>query len=387
MRHKWTKRFLSLIVTLLLIHFLVEVTGHHYLYKTLQMTVFQGRLGPDIQEYKNLPKHVIKTTSGRPWPKHALYNQSVLPDSALDFIEEYETVSFLVIYKDSLLFEKYWQGFNDTTISNSFSMAKSIIGVLTGIALDKGYIKSLEDPVYYYLPQYDIGLGKSLKVWHLLSMSSGIDFKEDYLNPFAFPARANYGDNLEALLRNYSVTTTPGVSFNYQSGSTQILGQLLMAATGKSLSELLSLWVWNNIEAEGDAIWSLDADNGEEKAFCCINATATDFARFGKLYLDNGYWNEMVVVDSSYVVASISSAPLVDGEGEKLRTYGYSWWLGEHNGNKIFYMRGIKGQYVLVVPEKDLIVVRMGKKRFFGDAQTTPQDVHIYLDMALKMLP
>jgi CubicO group peptidase (beta-lactamase class C family) len=386
MRNPLLKKLGYFLFGVLLLHLIIEVTGHHYLYQTLKMTVFKGRLGPSIQEYEELPKRVVEHGAGSAWYTASAYNAKELTPEALDFHQAQQSVSFLVIHRDSILYEHYWEGFDDASISNSFSMAKSVVSLLTGIAIDKGYIKSVDEPVYHYLPQYETELGKDLRIWHLLSMSSGINFDEHYLNPFAFPARANYGDDLEALLRNYEVAEAPGQVFNYQSGTTQVLGMLLTAATRKRLSELAQEWVWQPVGAQADAIWSLDHDGGVEKAFCCINARARDFARIGKLYLQYGRWDGVQIVDSTYIAESVQPAPLTNKEGEPCSTYGYSWWIGEHNGEYVFYMRGIKGQYVLVMPSKDLIVVRLGRKRYFGNTHPTPEDVHRYLDMGLSMI-
>ena len=226
-----------------------------------------------------------------------------------------------------------------------------------------------------------------MTIEHLLTMSSGIDFDEHYLNPFAFPARANYGDNLELLLTNYHVVNEPGVTYEYQSGNTQILAMLVSGVMRRSLAEVAETHVWSKIGAENDALWSLDRDGGVEKAFCCVNATARDFARIGKLYLQKGQWNGEQIVDSAFVEASISSADIINKDGTPCTTYGYQWWLGEHQGMDFFFMRGIKGQYVLVVPEKELIVVRLGRKRDFGSRDKPhPDDVYRYLDMGLRMI-
>jgi hypothetical protein len=208
---------------LLIVHFIVEVTGHHYLYNTLANTVFEGRLGPEIQEYKHMPNNVIEKGQPEPWPEAKTYNQGVLTPEEEAYHQAFESVSFVVIQHDSLVHEQYWEHFNEDEQSNTFSMAKSIISLLTGIAIDRGEIKSVETPVYYYLPQYEAGLGKQMTIEHLLNMSAGINFDEDYLNPFAFPARANYGDDLELLLMDYDVTIPPGEEWSYQSGTTQVL--------------------------------------------------------------------------------------------------------------------------------------------------------------------
>ncbi len=370
----------------LIAHFVVEVTGHHYIYNTLSKTVFEGRLGPGILEYKGMPNRVIETGIAQPWIMSETYNSASFNEDELSFHDEFGTVAFLVIKNDEIIFEEFWDGFDQETISNSFSMAKSVVGVLTGIAIKNGHIKSVDDPVFHYLPQYEAELGKKMTIRHLLTMSSGINFDESYINPFSFPARANYGDNLELLLRNYDVTEEPGKSFNYQSGGTQVLAFALKSATRSSLAEYASTHLWKPIGAEHEALWSLDREDGTEKAFCCINATARDFARIGKLYLNNGQWNGQQILDSAYVAASISHQPeFKNADGSACEIYGYSWWLGRHHDKDFYMMRGILGQYVIVIPEDDLILVRMGHKRKMGSGIPHPEDVFRYMDMALRI--
>ncbi|MEX2595491.1 MAG: serine hydrolase, partial [Salibacteraceae bacterium] len=271
MDHPVLKRIAKTAFWLLMIHFIIEVSGHHYLYNTIDQTVLKGRLGPGIQEFEFMPNNSMEIGEPEPWTKAANYNNAVLTSEESAHHESNESVSFIVIKKDHLLFEQYWQGFDKTSISNSFSMAKSIVSLLIGIAVDRGEINSIDDPVFLYLPQYETELGKKLKVRHLLNMSSGINFDEHYLNPFAFPARANYGDNLELLLEKYEVREEPGEVFIYQSGTTQVLGFLLKSATRQNLSDYASEHLWSKIGAENPALWSLDHEGGIEKAFCCIN--------------------------------------------------------------------------------------------------------------------
>lgn len=351
------------------------------------MTVFKGQLGPGIEEYKEMPNRTVEADRPQPWPLSSEFGKHQLAATEETYHQKTESVSYLVIHRDSLLFEHYWEGFGPDDISNSFSMAKSIVSLLCGIAIDQGSIESVDKPVYWYMPQYDYEMGRDLRVRDLLTMSSGINFDENYLNPFAFPAKANYGDNLELLVSQYEVTEKPGKFFSYQSGATQVLAFLVAGVTRSSLSDYASAHVWKKVGAEHPALWSLDKEGGFEKAFCCINATARDFARIGKLYKDHGRWNGEQIVDSAYVAASVSPSGTLNDDGTPCETYGYQWWLGEHKGMGFFFMRGIKGQYVLVVPEQDLIVVRMGRKRDFGTrTRSHPDDVYYYLDMGLNMI-
>jgi CubicO group peptidase (beta-lactamase class C family) len=371
---------------MLVFHFLVEATGNHHLYNTLANTVFQGRLGPGIEEYKDMPNRVVAHENPERWPTSLKIGSYSLSEEEENYHSEFGSVSFVVIHKDSLVFEKYWDDFGPDSISNSFSMAKSIVGVLTGIAIHKGLIKSVDQPVHEFLPQYGEGLGRTLTIKHLLTMSAGINFDENYINPFAFPAKANYGDNLELLLTNYEVVDAPGKYFDYQSGATQILSEIVAKAGKDHIAHLATEWLWREVGAENNALWSLDREGGEEKAFCCFNATAKDFARVGKLYKDFGKWNNKQLLDSSYVTAATSFTGLLETDGEPCLRYSYSWWLGEHKNMPFFFMRGIKGQYVMVIPEKDLILVRMGRKRDDANKWPHPDDVFNYIDMALNMI-
>lgn len=387
MSKKWLRIGLKVMAALLLLHFIVETTGHHYLYNTLAKTVFKGQLGPGIQEYQEMPNRAIHASNPQPWLISNSFGEFDLSDDDENYHQENESVSFVVIHRDSLIHESYWEDFTDESISNSFSMAKSVVSLLVGVAIDQGKLESVDKPVYFYLPQYRDGLGEKMTIKHLLNMSSGIDFDEHYINPFAFPARANYGDNLELLLTNYKVTEEPGVYYEYKSGNTQILAMLVSGVMRSSLSDIASEYVWSKIGAEHEALWSLDHEDDMEKAFCCINATAKDFARIGKLYLNHGRWNGDQIVDSAYVAASITPTGTVIKDRSPCTTYGYQWWMGKHQSLDFFFMRGIKGQYVLVVPEKELIVVRMGHKRDNGTFEREhPDDVYNYLTMGLRMI-
>lgn len=137
--------------------------------------------------------------------------------------------------------------------------------------------------------------------------------------------------------------------------------------------------------AEQTSYWSLDRENGIEKSYCCYYASGRDFARFGKLYLDSGKWNGQQIVSAEWVQQSIRPADLLDEDGKKNDRYGYCWWITEHEGHYVYYMRGILGQYVICVPDKDLIVVRTGHKR--GDKRNDqPLDLYEYIDVAFDKI-
>jgi CubicO group peptidase (beta-lactamase class C family) len=242
-------------------------------------------------------------------------------------------------------------------------MAKSYVSALVGAAIREGKIKSVDQSVSDFLPWFKDGEKKNILIKHLLTMSSGLEWDEAYANPFSVTTEAYYGDNLPSLFEKQKVESQPGKEFSYKSGDTQLLGFIVEKATGKSLAEYAEEKLWQPMGAEHDAYWSLDKQNGHEKAYCCINSNARDFARLGYLYMHKGNWKGKQLIDSSYVDSSTTCANL-SFQGGKCDFYGYQWWVvPEYKGTKVFYARGILGQAIVVVPEWNMIAVRLGKNR------------------------
>ena len=152
--------------------------------------------------------------------------------------------------------------------------------------------------------------------------------------------------------------------------------------------------LWKPLGAKNTALWSLDQNEGVEKAYCCFNSNAPDFARIGKLYLDSGKWHGRQIVNTEYVLNSVKPADLVyENDGNTNTQYGYAWWLipdykpaGQAGkGHYIFYARGILGQYIVCIPDKKMVIVRLGQKREKSRENLPPLDLFYYLDAALEM--
>jgi len=194
-------------------------------------------------------------------------------------------------------------------------------------------------------------------------MSSGFDWDESYASLFSPTTKAYYGNNLEKMLLHLKVINKPGLIFDYQSCNQLVLAYILEKVTGKTLSEYASEKLWKPLGAKMDALWSIDHKDGLEKAYCCFNTNARDFSRFGTLYLHNGKFNNRQIISEDYVKRSVEPANLKDAEGNNSDCYGYSWWLTDLNGEKVFYAQGILGQFIIVIPGKNIVAVRLGKKR------------------------
>ena len=363
----------------------ILISGKTYLYKGIANTYLKGRSGPDINEYGIFSNREIKTGTPQEWLIAGDYNSKSIPDSLEKEINKYETVAYLIIKDDSIRHEEYWEGFTQDTLSNSFSMAKTIISILVGAAITEGKIKSVDQPAGDFLPEFSTGENGRLTIKHLLTMSSGIEFDEDYASPFAYPAAAYYGTELRKLTMGYKVTSEPGKTFKYLSGNTQLLAFIVESATGMKTSDYASEKLWKPMGANNKALWNLDHENGVEKAYCCFISNARDFARFGKLYLNHGKWKDKQLIDSNYVAQSLASANLVDINGKKNEKYGYAWWLLNYKNYEIFYARGILGQYIICIPNKKMIIVRLGHKRASKSGDNHPKDLFVYIDAALEM--
>jgi CubicO group peptidase (beta-lactamase class C family) len=251
-------------------------------------------------------------------------------------------------------------------------MSKTIVSILVGIAIDEGKIKSVDERVGDFIPEFRTGENAELTVKHLLTMSSGINFDENYANPLAFPAAAYYGTELQKLLFSYRVTEKPGKTFRYLSGNTAILSIVLERATGRHISDYASEKLWKPMGAKMPAYWSLDHKDGMEKAYCCFNS-------------DSGRWHGKQLVSEAYASQSVRLAGLVDDDGTPNRRYGFSWWiLPEYKGHFIFYARGILGQYVIVVPDQKMVIVRLGRKREAEKRNDHPLDLFDYIDAGLE---
>lgn len=219
-------------------------------------------------------------------------------------------------------------------------------------------------------------------------MSSGLSWDESYSTLFSLTTQGYYGNNLPKLVLNQRVVKEPGKLFEYRSGDTQLLSLIIEKATGKTLSDYASEKIWTKVGAEHDALWCLDRKDGVEKAFCCFNTNARDFARFGQLVLNGGKWNGQQVVPESYLNEALTPASyLFDPETNKnVDFYGYQWWMINIDGHRVWYARGLLGQYIFVIPDLNAVVVRLGHVRNSNRIDGTPEDVYQYIRYGISIV-
>ena len=360
---------------------LLYIFDYDYILKGVRVVYLTGHTTAFIDDAKYFDNRLIEAENPQDWPKHKLYNQATPTTTLNEINDRLGTIAYVIIKNDSIWYEDYAESYSDTSKTNSFSMAKSITVTLLGKAIRDGFITSLDQPVADFFPKFNTDLGKEMTVGDLASMSSGLNWDESYSSPFSLTARSYYDTNIRDVILGLNVVEKPGESYKYLSGNTQLLGMVIEKATNQTLTDYLQESFWTPMESFEDATWQLDSeDSGMEKSYCCIASNAKDFARFGKLYKDKGAWNGEQLLDSSFVSTAIE--PRFKDSPE----YGYGFWLSNHLGKDIFAMRGILGQYVITIPEDNVIIVRLGHKRGqFVDKPFT-QDFYTYIEEAYSMM-
>jgi CubicO group peptidase (beta-lactamase class C family) len=322
----------------------------------------------DVSDYKKFPVDTIHAGNRpqyilRSLQQKELYkpdnDRNVNDSSKLDqFLKDQKTLAFLILRNDSLIYEKYFKGYNKNSIIPSFSVAKTVVSALIGIAVSEGTIHNINQPVTDFLPEMKDPGFRNVTLKDLLEMRSGIKFNEGYSNPFGEAAKFYYGLNLRRYTHKLKVVTTPGSHYNYQSGNVQILAMILEKATGKSLAKYFEEKIWKPMGATNNATWSLDSKkHTEAKAFCCINAIPEDFALFGKLYLHNGIQDGHEVVPESWIKETLT----IQNDSRDSGGYPYTYlWRVMNNGD--YFAKGILGQFIFICPQKKIVIVRMGEK-------------------------
>lgn len=380
---KFVKKTLKVLVVLIvLLVGLLYITDTDYLLKAVRTIYLKGHTTAYLEDYKEFDNQNIANGEPLSWPNHKDYNSATETDRLNTTNKDLGTVAYVIIKNDSIWFENYYDGYDANSQSNSFSMAKSYVSGLMGKAIMDGYIKSLDQPVGDFIPEFSEGLAAKMTVGDLSSMASGTNWDEAYYSPLSITTRAYFDDDLEKVMLGLEMDTEPGQAFKYASGDTQMLAMVIERATGKKLYDYLTESFWKPLGCENPTLWQVDSEEHDlVKAYCCIASNAKDFARFGKLYKDHGKWNGKTILDSAFVAKSLR--PRFPDSPQ----YGYGWWLHQQDGKDFFMMRGHLGQYVIVEPEDNVIIIRLGhQKSPDAGIGVYTKDISIYIEEAYKMM-
>ncbi|MFD6183575.1 serine hydrolase domain-containing protein [Streptomyces goshikiensis] len=288
-----------------------------------------------------------------------------------EFLATTHTNAFLVLHDGKLAHQWYREGAGPTTRMASWSVAKSMVSLLAGQAIEAGKL-SEDDRLVDVLPQLRTG-GRydEITVRHLLDMTAGVDVPEDYAGNFlAGTARMYLTRDLPGFIEDHrGLEFRPGSEGGYRSVDTELLGMVVAKAEGRPLADLFADNIWEPVGAQDTAAWNLDREGGTEKAFCCLNATARDYAKIGQLVLDGGRVNGRQVIPKAWIARISTPAP------HKVNKWGYSaqWWHAIGGDGTDFSAIGIHGQYIYVNPDTRTVVVKLSDHGAEQDERETIQ--------------
>jgi CubicO group peptidase (beta-lactamase class C family) len=372
---KWSIRAAGAILVVLVIAgviFWKEIREIHGILK------YKNTFAPDmiVENFRSLYTkypHTVVARSGAVY--HLPENPCPLPETYVyanetrkisHWIDKTGTTGFIVLKNGEMVYEKYFSGNNASSRCISMSVAKSFVSFLIGAALEEGKIGSIHDPVDRYVPSLKGSGYEGVSLKNVLQMSSGVRFNEDYgdLKSDIVRLVASFtSGSLVDFVSGLPNERKPGTYNKYVSADTQVLGLVLSAATGSSLSDYMQEKLWSRLGAEYDAYWLTDP-TGTEMAFGGLNAALRDYARFGQLYLNQGAnFNGEQLVSANWVKASVTpDAPhLMPGRDKTLSDwpmgYGFQWWIPE-NPEGDFCAIGIYGQFIYVHPKYNVVIAK-----------------------------
>ncbi len=382
---------------------------------------FLGHGAEGIDDFETFPTDTVAATTGAPF-RFCKAESSVLDTlhlpvrnqcamtlrEMIDTLNTKSSAGMIVVRRDTILFEHYRGEVGPDRHSTIFSISKSITSLLVGMAIDKGYIGSVDDPVTTYLPELQDRAPEfqQLTIAHLLDMRSGLAFRENYSpTPFSAMARLHYGRNIMGQIRRQQFKVEPGKRFEYSSMATAILGAVLERATGSRYADLLAEWIWQPLGMERYALVNLDdKEHRMAKAYGGISTNPRDLARWGRLYLRGGDWEGKQLISKAWIDRSLSAdraakngyytnswrsvnVRIVDGENNHFRTEELAeQMLKAHRENNLpidrmvaqqqadktwtlhlaterYYALGVFGQVVFVDPQKQIVAVYLGNDR------------------------
>ena len=290
-----------------------------------------------------------------------------------EFLSTTDTGALLVLKSGEVVYEQYSLSGGVDVNWLSMSVAKSFTSLALGIAIDEGLISSIEDPVTDYLPSLKQSAYDNVRIKDILQMSSGAAWNEDYSDPDSEVLRMGkimaLGGSLDEFITTLERDRKPGTFNQYNSADTQVLGALLVKATGRTMTDYMQEKIWQPLGMENSGYWIVD-DYNMEMAFAGLNVTARDYAKLGELYRNLGNWQGKQIVSADWIKASVTpDAPhLLPGDNplsDFPLGYGYQWWVMDGNQGE-YSAIGVYNQFIYVNPQQDTVIVKLSANSAYG---------------------
>lgn len=397
-------RALAIAVTLLL---LLAIAAIIFLPKLQRLYTFATLADPDkITKYFLTMNERVEVHRVAPSSKPVFLQRSaasvIIPEHFMSrgekihtesYLEETGSTGMMILRSGAIAYQRYWQGMRPEDTHISFSVAKSFTSALIGIAIDEGLIESVDDPVTRYVPSLAGSAYSDATLADCLQMSSGSSFDENYAEPgsdiFRYMQHFALGRSSAGFIAELGSGREPGSFNKYNSMDAQVAGMVLRAALGdKTIAEYMQEKLWEPIGAQYEAQWLVDGD-GMELALGGLNATLSDYARFGQLFLQRGSWRGKEVIPASWVELSTTphAAHLMPGRDNPLssKPYGYSylWWTPIEPFGGDFLASGIYNQYIYINPAKQLVIAKTTANPHFGSDPEAYKEKYIDLFQAI----
>jgi CubicO group peptidase (beta-lactamase class C family) len=291
-----------------------------------------------------------------------VYNPSVKRNIPLDSILILDkTKGFIIFLDNRIIYERYFDGMKANDVSCVFSVSKSVLSALTGILIDKGYIKSVDQKISDYIPGLlNNNNFNNITIRQLLQMSSGLEWKRNVT--FDDDGRFYYSSDIRKQILSHKLAGVPGDRWEYKNIDAELLSWVIENATNTHISDLVYQYLWDPMGAENDAWWSLDKKNGNEKASSSLNASAKDILKFGCIYLNNGYFNGKQIVSEGWI-QNIFDFPPSAGQQADLK-HNFLWWIPNNGADREIVADGYLGQRLSINPKYNVVIVK------FGDANS-----------------
>jgi CubicO group peptidase (beta-lactamase class C family) len=350
---------IGLLVLIIACVALLYASGNGFIITSLQRTYMVGHVTANINDHNQFKTNVIATSTPQELAKHPSYNAKKLSSEFTQQLKDLDAAAFLVLKDGQIVFEEYLSGYDNRSKTNSFSMAKTVTTMLLGIAIEEGYVRDLDQPIVDFLPEFkDDPIGKKATIRQLSLMNSGYEWDEQYYTPFSPTVQLYYGNDVSDFILGRAFSAEPGSFWEYSSASTELLGIFLLRALQKAgaamtLSEYLSKKIWQPMGMNDDALWHTD-NQGMELTYCCLSTNARNYAKLGLLMLNKGNWNGQQLIPQAFV------EQMVKPEGTSY--YGLSTWLSDTQSPAFYAFNGHLGQFIINVPEHNMVVVRLGEK-------------------------
>jgi hypothetical protein len=339
---------------------------------------------PGYDDYKLFDNREIQTGTVVPWSILPPSSRIPLTSKQKLYLAAGRTFSYVVVHHDQIVQEYYSPEAGVKFRANSFNLTQGLLSILVGCAIQDSDIRSVDQPVSDFYPEFYEKMNQGITIRNLLEMTSGLQPAQHLIKRWPFSLQAYYAKDLDQRILKMKPSEPPGETWHFTSANAQLLAMVLERATGMRVSDYLDKKLWKPLGCAEPALWSVD-DAGNIKAFCCLFASARDLARIGQFMLNEGSLNGRQIVSRAYLRNMITPVEgLHNAAGKEIKDWGWYWWITHYRGRQVIFSRGQMGQYLIIVPRESLVIVRQGELGSPDFTRINNPELYQLLDIAFQ---